>query len=73
MPHPRWGERPAAVVVPKPGRSPSPEELREFLDSRVAKWALPDVLEIVAEIPKTGVGKYDKRRLRERFAGLGVD
>ncbi len=69
MPHPHWGERPVAIVVPAPGRSLSPEALLEFLRGRVAKWWLPDAVEIVDEIPKTGVGKYDKRTLRKRFAG----
>jgi fatty-acyl-CoA synthase len=69
MPHERWQERPVAVVVPAPGRSPDPEALREYAGRYVAKWMVPDLVEIVAEIPKTSVGKYDKRALRARYAG----
>jgi fatty-acyl-CoA synthase len=66
--HPRWGERPAAFVVPVSGSEPSPEELKEFLQGAVASWWVPDVIEIVAELPRTGVGKHDKRRLRAEHA-----
>jgi fatty-acyl-CoA synthase len=68
IPHERWGQRPAALVVPTPGAAPDLESLRGFLLERVASWWLPDVIELVAELPKTGVGKYDKRRLREEYA-----
>jgi len=67
-PDERWGERPAAVVVAAPGASIQAAELRDFLRDRVAKWWLPDVVLLVPEIPKTPVGKYDKRRLREQLA-----
>jgi len=73
IPDERWGERPAALVVPAEGAAPNLESVREFLRDRVATWWLPDAIEIVADLPKTGVGKYDKRRLRaehaERLAG----
>jgi fatty-acyl-CoA synthase len=68
IPHERWGERPVALVVPAAGTGPDPESIRDFLRDRVASWWLPDVIELVAELPKTGVGKYDKRRLREEHA-----
>jgi fatty-acyl-CoA synthase len=68
FPHPRWGERPAAFVVPASGSEPSPEELKAFLQGAVASWWVPDVIEIVAELPRTGVGKHDKRRLRAEHA-----
>jgi fatty-acyl-CoA synthase len=68
IPHERWGERPAALVVPTPGAEPDLEALHDFLRDRVVSWWLPDVVELVAELPKTGVGKYDKRRLREEYA-----
>ena len=54
FPHPRWGERPAAFVVPASGSEPSPEELKAFLQGAVASWWVPDVIEIVAELPRTG-------------------
>jgi fatty-acyl-CoA synthase len=68
VPDERWGERPAAVVVTKPGVSLADGELSEFLLDRVAKWWVPDIVLLVTEIPKTPVGKYDKRRLREELA-----
>jgi fatty-acyl-CoA synthase len=66
--HPEWGERPAALVVPTAGASPSTDEIREFLADRVARWWLPDLVEVVDDLPKTGVGKYDKRRIRADYA-----
>jgi fatty-acyl-CoA synthase len=68
----RWGERPAAVVVAAAGRTPDPDELREFLRPRVARWWVPERVEIADELPKTGVGKYDKRALRARLATEGA-
>jgi fatty-acyl-CoA synthase len=68
VPHERWGERPAALVVPAGDARPDPNELREFLAGQVASWWLPDVIELVPDLPKTAVGKYDKRRLRYAHA-----
>jgi fatty-acyl-CoA synthase len=68
VPSARWSERPLACVVVKPGHSLTTEELIEFLRPRVAKWWLPDAVEFVEEIPKTSVGKFSKKTLRERFA-----
>jgi fatty-acyl-CoA synthase len=65
IPHERWGERPAALVVLAPSASASDQELKEFLATKVATWQVPDLIEFVAELPKTGVGKIDKRRLRD--------
>ena len=48
----------------------SEEELLEHLGSRVATWWLPDVIEFAAEVPKTGTGKFDKKVLRAKYAGL---
>lgn len=67
VPDERWGERPAAVVVVRPGSVLADGELRAFLEGRVAKWWLPDVVLLVPEIPKTAVGKYDKRGLRRQL------
>ena len=67
MPHERWGERPLACVVPKEGAGVSLEELNEHLAPRVAKWWLPDELVLVEEVPKTSVGKFDKKVLRQRL------
>ncbi len=62
--HPRWGERPLACVVLRPGASAGAEDLIAFLAPRVAKWWLPDEVVFVDEIPKTSVGKFSKKDLR---------
>jgi fatty-acyl-CoA synthase len=66
MPDERWQERPLACVVPVEGADLSIEVLREHLVDRVAKWWLPDAFSFVDEIPKTSVGKFDKKALRHR-------
>jgi fatty-acyl-CoA synthase len=68
VPDETWSERPLGVVVLHDGATATPEELREFLAPRFAKWWLPDRFEFVDEIPKTAVGKFRKTVLRERFA-----
>jgi fatty-acyl-CoA synthase len=69
IPDERWTERPLAVVVPKPGRDPQPTQLAEFLDGKVASWQIPENWAFVDEVPKTTVGKFDKKVLRARYAG----
>jgi fatty-acyl-CoA synthase len=69
VPHPKWTERPLACVVPKPGETITKDEILAFLDGRVAKWWLPDDVVVVDEIPKTSVGKFSKKTLREKFEG----
>ncbi len=65
LPHPRWDERPVAVVVPSDAEvPPNLEELHAFLDGRVARWWFPDAVVLVDEIAKTSVGKIDKKLLR---------
>ncbi|MEA2330160.1 MAG: hypothetical protein QOH58_298 [Thermoleophilaceae bacterium] len=66
-PDERWGERPLACVVPEDGATLTLEDLREHLASRVAKWWLPEALAIVDEVPKTSVGKFDKKVLRRQL------
>jgi len=68
VPHPKWQERPLAVVVLKDGKTAKPEELREFLAVKFAKWQLPDAFVFVDAIPRTSVGKFKKTALREQFA-----
>jgi fatty-acyl-CoA synthase len=68
----RWGERPLACVVVEPGESLERDELREFLDGRVAKWWIPDSIEFIDEVPKTSVGKFSKKTLREQFASIAT-
>jgi fatty-acyl-CoA synthase len=67
VPHPRWVERPLACVVPRPGVTLDPLEILEFLRPQVARWALPDEVRIIEAVPKTSVGKFDKKVLRERY------
>jgi fatty-acyl-CoA synthase len=67
-PDERWSERPLACVVIEDGSEVSPEELVEHLRGRVAKWWLPEEFAFVSEVPKTSVGKFDKRRLRAALA-----
>jgi fatty-acyl-CoA synthase len=67
LPHPRWGERPLLVIVPKEGRSPGNEAILAFLGERLPRWQLPDDIVRVAELPHTATGKVLKTRLRELF------
>ena len=72
VPHPVWQERPVACVVPKPefkGQITS-DEIRDYLASRVAKWWLPDEVFFLDALPKTSVGKFDKKTLRDRYGDM---
>jgi acyl-CoA synthetase (AMP-forming)/AMP-acid ligase II len=73
MPHERWSERPLACVVLAEGASVTGEELREHLSSRVAKWWLPDEFAFIDEVPKTSVGKFDKKSLRRALEEGALD
>ncbi len=68
IPDARWDERPLAFVVLRDGAETTAEELAAFLGDRVARWQIPENWTFVAEIPKTTVGKFDKKPLRARFA-----
>jgi fatty-acyl-CoA synthase len=72
IPSEKWVERPLACVVVKPGETLTAEEVIEFLTPRVAKWWLPDAVEFIDEVPKTSVGKFSKKTLREKFGGYQV-
>ena len=69
IPHPRWSERPLACVVPKPdfAGQVTKEEILDYLRPLVAKWWLPDDVVFIDAVPKTSVGKFDKKVLRKRF------
>ncbi len=67
-PDPEWDERPVAFVVLRPGATTTIDELVDFLRPQIARWWMPDAFELVDELPKTSVGKIDKRRLREQVA-----
>ncbi|MGH9029411.1 MAG: long-chain fatty acid--CoA ligase [Acidimicrobiales bacterium] len=68
VPDAKWDERPLAVVVPAEGDHPKAKDIVSFLSGRVAKWWLPERFAFVDELPKTSVGKFDKKALRSRFA-----
>ncbi|MDQ0378985.1 fatty-acyl-CoA synthase [Amycolatopsis thermophila] len=64
VPDEKWDERPLVAVVVREGHSVTAEELRDFLADKVAKWQLPEHWTFIDEVPKTSVGKFDKKRLR---------
>jgi fatty-acyl-CoA synthase len=68
VPDEKWDERPLVAVVLREGQQVSAEELREFLADRVAHWQLPENWTFITEVPKTSVGKFDKKRLRGQHA-----
>jgi len=68
VPDERWGERPLASVVLGPGTATTVEDLREFVASKVAHWQVPERWAVIEEVPKTSVGKFDKKVLRKRYA-----
>ena len=65
--HPKWDERPLAVIVCKPDATTTEQELREYLAARFAKYWLPDGFAFVEQIPRTSTGKMMKATLREQF------
>jgi fatty-acyl-CoA synthase len=67
VPHTKWGERPLACVVLKDGEEATKEDICAFLDGRVAKWWIPDDFVFIDEVPKTSVGKFSKKTLRDQF------
>jgi acyl-CoA synthetase (AMP-forming)/AMP-acid ligase II len=69
IPHPKWQERPLAVVVLQEGQRAEADELRRFLAGRFATWQLPDAIVFTDELPRTSVGKFQKSVLRERYGG----
>ena len=68
MPDPRWDERPLALVVRAEGSTVGAAELREWLAPKVAKWWLPERWAFVDAVPRTGVGKFDKKVVRRSYA-----
>jgi fatty-acyl-CoA synthase len=72
VPDEKWQERPLATVVLKPGASATPAELRAFLAERVVRWWVPERWAFVDEIPKTSVGKQDKKKIRAEYAAGNI-
>jgi len=73
VPDDRWGERPLATVVRVAGSAIDAAALREFLGGKVAGWQLPERWAFIDEVPKTSVGKFDKKLLRRRYAAGELD
>lgn len=66
--HPKWDERPLACVVKKPGAELTKEQIYDHLMKSFAKWWMPDEIVFIESVPKTSVGKFDKKVLRQQFA-----
>ena len=65
--HPKWDERPLAVVVKKAGKDVTPQELRELLLAHFAKWQVPDDFAFIEALPRTSTGKFMKTKLRQDY------
>lgn len=68
VPDSKWDERPLATVVLRENATATVGELREFLRGRIAKWQLPERWAFIEAVPKTSVGKFDKKVLRSQYA-----
>ena len=73
VPDEKWEERPLATVVLKEGATATPADLRKHLEGKVARWQLPERWAVIDEVPKTSVGKFDKKVLRKRYADGELD
>jgi fatty-acyl-CoA synthase len=73
VPDERWGERPLATVVVTDGETLDVDELRAYLGERVARWQVPERWAFITEVPKTSVGKFDKKVLRRQYAEGDLD
>ncbi len=65
--HEKWSERPLLIVVAKEGRSIDRRNVLSFMDGKIAKWWMPDDVQVISEIPHTATGKINKLKLREEF------
>ena len=73
IPDEKWQERPLASVVLREGASVTPGELRDYLATSFAKWQLPDAWTFIEAVPRTSVGKFDKKVLRRRYGEGELD
>jgi fatty-acyl-CoA synthase len=73
IPDDRWDERPLACLVPVEGASIDPGAVHAWLEDKVVKWWLPERWAVIDEVPKTSVGKFDKKVLRARHAAGDLD
>jgi len=72
IPDEKWQERPLATVVVAEGKSVTVDELRQLLSQSFAKWQLPDAWSFIEQVPRTSVGKFDKKVLRQQYADGGL-
>jgi fatty-acyl-CoA synthase len=73
IPDEKWDERPLATVVLREGASADLDSLREHLATKFAKWQLPDAWAFIESVPRTSVGKFDKKVIRQDFADGSLD
>ncbi|MFD7017945.1 long-chain fatty acid--CoA ligase [Streptomyces sp. NPDC059928] len=73
VPDDKWGERPLATVVLKPGATADYTALKAFLAGKIAKWQLPERWALIDAVPKTSVGKFDKKVIRRQYADGELD
>ncbi|MFE0679648.1 long-chain fatty acid--CoA ligase [Streptomyces sp. NPDC058961] len=73
VPDDKWGERPLATVVLKPGATADYAALKAFLAEKIAKWQLPERWALIEAVPKTSVGKFDKKVIRRQYADGELD
>jgi hypothetical protein len=73
VPDHRWDERPLAIVALRPGETATATELRQFVAAAAAEWQVPERWAFLPEVPKTSVGKFDKKLLRARYAEGRLD
>ena len=71
--HPKWGEAPLACVVRTPGSTLTEADVITYLEGKVAKWQLPKGVVWIDEVPKTSVGKFSKKTLRDEYASALMD
>lgn len=73
LPHPKWQERPYVQVMLRPGATITLAEVHEHLSGAFASWQLPERVDVVTELPRTSVGKIDKKTIRGRHTDLYAD
>jgi fatty-acyl-CoA synthase len=73
IPDEKWQERPLASVVVREGATLDPADLRDFLAETFAKWQLPDAWAFIDAVPRTSVGKFDKKVIRRWYSEGGLD
>ncbi|MGN6781971.1 MAG: long-chain fatty acid--CoA ligase [Marmoricola sp.] len=73
IPDEKWQERPLASVVLREGATTTPADLRDFLARDFAKWQLPDAWTFIAQVPRTSVGKFDKKVIRSWYSEGEID